>query len=300
MDAKEDYELDVSDRVHSSSQRDHSSRDTNKIPKHTIRGGLTIVITSSMKDIAIFVRDNPSLFQAKTREVVVMGGCKPVNIESSKTALAMASTLKSSMQSVNIWSKLSEIECEPDSAHNNTFDCSASKFFYSRCQQMNVTLTVVSRHAGKSSMILFTLSALTFNSPVAYAAKMPRSVYDDLALTGSPIGWRLRNSQRASIDQLWQRACSKDPAARCGLPFRCDRKWFISELNDYFCLRCLRETQLCLHLSFRYFLRRKRRSVTLLRGYCVSSVASGSQTDGLSAPDRSFSTIYFSSAVGIS
>ena len=74
---------------------------------------------------------------------------------------------------------------------------------------MNITLTVVSRYA-------------------AYAAKMPRSVYDDLALTGSSIGWRLRNSQRASIDQLWQRACSLDPAVRKGLPPRCDRKWFIN------------------------------------------------------------------------
>lgn len=74
---------------------------------------------------------------------------------------------------------------------------------------MNITLTVVSRYA-------------------AYAAKMPRSVYDDLALTGSSIGWRLRNSQRASIDQLWQRACSLDPAVRKGLPQRCDRKWFIN------------------------------------------------------------------------
>jgi len=104
---------------------------------------------------------------------------------------------------------LASVECEPDSAHNNQFDTNASAFFYSQCQQMNITLTVVSRYA-------------------AYAAKMPRSVYDDLALTGSSIGWRLRNSQRASIDQLWRRACSTNPDERKGLPPRCDRKWFIN------------------------------------------------------------------------
>jgi len=151
--------------------------------KKEIKGGLTIVVTSSFKDISIFVRDNPKVFASKTREVVVMGGCEPVSADSD--------------------------ECKPDSANNNTFDPEASAHFYSQCQKMNVTLTVVARHS-------------------AYAAKMPRSVYDDLALTGSAIGLRLRNSQRAGIDELWQRASSDDPNVRCGLPPRCDRKWFVN------------------------------------------------------------------------
>eukprot|EP00579_Thalassiosira_antarctica_P031513 CAMPEP_0202033678 /NCGR_PEP_ID=MMETSP0905-20130828/66170_1 /ASSEMBLY_ACC=CAM_ASM_000554 /TAXON_ID=420261 /ORGANISM="Thalassiosira antarctica, Strain CCMP982" /LENGTH=1263 /DNA_ID=CAMNT_0048597589 /DNA_START=136 /DNA_END=3927 /DNA_ORIENTATION=+ len=178
--------------------------------KKVAKGGLTIVVTSSMKDIAIFVRDNPTLFASKTREVVVMGGCKPVPIVDTKASLLSTTDPTSSHCSAShVWSNLATIECEPDSAHNNTFDGSASAFFYSQCQKMNITLTVVSRYA-------------------AYAAKMPRSVYDDLALTGSSIGWRLRNSQRASIDQLWKRACSADPEIRKGLPPRCDRKWFIA------------------------------------------------------------------------
>jgi len=159
-----------------------------------------------MKDIAIFVRDNPTLFASKTREVVVMGGCKPVSVEDTKGKVTSPTSTYSAS---HVWSNLAAIECEPDTAHNNTFDSSASAFFYSQCQKMNITLTVVSRYA-------------------AYAAKMPRSVYDDLALTGSSIGWRLRNSQRASIDQLWQRACSTELSVRKGLPPRCDRKWFIS------------------------------------------------------------------------
>jgi inosine-uridine nucleoside N-ribohydrolase len=181
--------------------------------KKIVKGGLTIVITSSMKDIAIFVRESPTLFASKTREVVVMGGCKPVHITNPKTGLTTddTSVLQSSSQnsSLNVWETLSNIECEPDAANNNSFDPAASAFFYSQCQKMNITLTVVSRFA-------------------AYSAKMPRSVYDDLALTGSSIGWRLRNSQRCSIDQLWRRACSLDPEIRQGLPLRCDRKWFIN------------------------------------------------------------------------
>jgi len=148
-----------------------------------IKGGLAIVLTSSLKDISIFVQNNPIAFASKTREVLVMGGCEPILSNSD--------------------------ECYPDSANNNTFDPEASAHFYSLCQKMDVTLTVVSRHS-------------------AYAAKMPRSVYDDLAQTGSAIGVRLRNSLCAGIDQLWQRASSPDPSVRKGLPPRCDREWFIN------------------------------------------------------------------------
>jgi hypothetical protein len=188
-------------------------RKSNTNSKKVVSGGITIVITSSMKDIAIFVRDNPTLFASKTREVVVMGGCKPVLIPDPGKKLTTNDTSgsQSSSQnsSLNVWETLSTIECEPDAANNNSFDPAASAYFYSQCQKMNITLTVVSRFA-------------------AYSAKMPRSVYDDLALTGSSIGWRLRNSQRCSIDQLWRRACSLDPEIRQGLPLRCDRNWFIN------------------------------------------------------------------------
>lgn len=88
------------------------------------------------------------------------------------------------------------------------FDEAASRFFYRRCQELDVPLVVVSRFA-------------------AYAAKNPRSVYDELALSGSPIGWRLRNEQRESIESLWARTLSEG-AARNGLPERCDRNWSVA------------------------------------------------------------------------
>eukprot|EP00956_Cyclotella_meneghiniana_P014770 scaffold22285_cov70-Cyclotella_meneghiniana.AAC.2 len=183
--------------------------------KKVMRGGLVLVITSSMKDAAIFVRDNPLLFASKTREVIVMGGCKSLDSEVlAKVKEARKTQNEGDLYdpTSSVWSQLAKTECHADSAHNNMFDTAASEYLYTQCQRSNVTLTVVSRYA-------------------AYAAKMPRSVYDDIALTGSSIGWRLRNSQRSSIDQLWRRACSDDPDVRLGLPSRCNRKWFI----DTFC-----------------------------------------------------------------
>ena len=95
----------------------------------------------------------------------------------------------------------------PDTAHNNTFDKEASAFFYRRCQEILVPLIIVSRHA-------------------AYMCPMPRSIYDDMAATGHPIGKRLRDTQRASIEGLWKRASAPEGPERIGLPARCDKAWF--------------------------------------------------------------------------
>ena len=95
----------------------------------------------------------------------------------------------------------------PDTAHNNTFDTEASAFFYRRCQELRVPLIVVGRYA-------------------AYKCPMPRSIYDDMASTGHPIGKRLRDTQRESIEGLWKRACAPEGPERIGLPARCDKTWF--------------------------------------------------------------------------
>jgi len=59
----------------------------------------------------------------------------------------------------------------------------------------------------------------------------PRTIYDDIAWTGHPVGERLRKAQRASIEGLWRRAASDDARGRSGLPARCDGTWF----RDTFC-----------------------------------------------------------------
>ena len=95
----------------------------------------------------------------------------------------------------------------PDTAHNNIFDTEAPEYLYRRCQESGVPLIIVGRFA-------------------AYKCPMPRSIYDDMAATGHPIGKRLRDTQRASIEGLWKRACAPEGADRIGLPARCDKTWF--------------------------------------------------------------------------
>ena len=126
-------------------------------------GNIVLICISSLKDAAQFLRENEALFVAKTKSVTIQGGCLP--FESS-----------------------SPVFLEPDTAQNNVFDREAGFFFYRRCQELGVKLTIMSRHA-------------------AYRCPMPRSIYDKIASTNSPIGVRLRSCQQQAIDDLWRRAC---------------------------------------------------------------------------------------------
>ena len=151
---------------------------------------LSLVVIASLKDVALFLRDNETLFLEKTKEVVIMGGVQEA--EQAQGAGVLCPPLV------------------PDDAHNNQFDRPAAEYFYRRCQEIGVPLIVVSRWS-------------------AYAVQMPRSTYDQLALTGSSIGFRLRSAQRETIEELWQRACAPEFSdARKGLPNRCDRAWFLA------------------------------------------------------------------------
>lgn len=141
---------------------------------------VSLVVIASLKDAALFLRDNETLFVSKVHEVVIMGGVEPV------------------------WHDY----VVPDTAHNNVFDDVASAYFYRRCQELGVRLIVVGRSC-------------------AYAVPVSRGVYEALAATGSPIGWRLRMAQRSTLESLWRRAAADDKSGdRRGLPARCDREWF--------------------------------------------------------------------------
>ncbi|KAH8049880.1 hypothetical protein JL722_11662 [Aureococcus anophagefferens] len=124
-----------------------------------------VVVIASLKDAALFLRDNEALFAAKVKEVSIMGGVTAASVDRGGLL-------------------------EPDTAHNNVFDATAAAFFYRRCQELGVRLVVVGRDA-------------------AYQVPITRRVYEGLAHTGSPIGWRLRNAQRTSIEALWRRAVCK-------------------------------------------------------------------------------------------
>lgn len=147
-------------------------------------GGVHLLLISSMTDAAQFVRENEALFVQKTQSVTIMGGVEPFNVDDG-------------------------LQLIPDTANNNTFDMSAAKELYARCQDLRVPLVILSRYA-------------------AYACPMPRDIYDDMAWTGHPIGLRLQTTQRQSIEGLWQRAASADGEKRMGLPDRCNKQWFCS------------------------------------------------------------------------
>ena len=95
----------------------------------------------------------------------------------------------------------------PDTANNNTFDMPASRFFYARLQELGIKLNVLTRFA-------------------AYGCPLPRTVYDDMKSSGSPIALRLFDVQRSSIEELWKR-CNAEGEERKGLPPRCSKAWYM-------------------------------------------------------------------------
>jgi len=145
---------------------------------------IAVICISSLKDVALFLRDNTALFISKCHSITIMGGVEDFDEDDNANALV------------------------PDTAQNNTFDMEASKFLFARCQQLGVPLIVLSRHA-------------------AYACPVSRQIYDTMQKTNNPIAGRLKQAQRSSIENLWNRARAPvGDASRMGLPPRCDVPWF--------------------------------------------------------------------------
>ena len=160
---------------------------------------ISLLCISSLKDAALFLRDNEALFVAKTKSVTIMGGAGLNESPNSPHANNGPGTPREVLGSLT-----------PDTAHNNMFCKDSAEFLHRKCQELGVPLVIISRFA-------------------AYAVPIERATYDDLAQTGGPIGWRLRNMQRATIESLWVRACAAgDAPERQGLPARCDKAWFLT------------------------------------------------------------------------
>jgi ADP-ribose pyrophosphatase YjhB (NUDIX family)/inosine-uridine nucleoside N-ribohydrolase len=70
-------------------------------------------------------------------------------------------------------------------AYNNMTHQPSADFVYARVQELGLPLVVVSKEA-------------------AYAAAVPRTLYDGMAATGHPIGIYLQNQQRQSLANLWE------------------------------------------------------------------------------------------------
>ena len=127
---------------------------------------LTLLLLSSTKDAALFFRDNTDLFRSKIKTVVFSGEAKVPGHTDGDEAQFI----------------------EPDeSSPNVAIDITSAQFLFRRLQEWGVPLIVLGQRAAR-------------------AAPTPRSVFDQLAELGSPIGWRLQSSQKEAIEKLWQDA----------------------------------------------------------------------------------------------
>lgn len=155
-------------------------------------GSVTLVLIAGLSEVAEVLRSHSRLVRAKVKSVAIMGG---VELEEGLVLLD------------------SDGYMSPDSAANNKFDMEAASYMYRRFQELGIPLRIVTREA-------------------AYAAPVPRDLYDRIASTGHPLAVELRDRQREGIRDLWFRANleAMDPG-RQNLPERCDRNWFC----DNFC-----------------------------------------------------------------
>ena len=157
-------------------------------------GSITLVLISGMTDIAAILRDHFDLVKAKVESVAIMGG---VEVEKGTNKVVIDK----------------DGYMVPDSAANNKFDMDSAIYTYRRLQELGIPLVILTRAA-------------------AYACKVPRSFYDELAATGHPVGIKLRDSQQGSIEALWQKVnLPVGHEGRAKMPERLNRDWFC----DTFC-----------------------------------------------------------------
>jgi hypothetical protein len=150
---------------------------------------ITLLLISGMTDAAALFRNHRELFVEKIREVVIMGG-----IERKDGAV--------------VFDTDGDMIAESRAA-NNAFDFPAASYLYKELQVMHVPMWVLCKEA-------------------AYAAPVSRAVYDELALTGHPVGIRLKEMQCASVSHLWKRVhMASDDPRREKLPAPCDAAWFL-------------------------------------------------------------------------
>lgn len=155
---------------------------------------LTLVLISGMTDIAAILREHGDLVKAKIESVAIMGGVE-VEKDTNKVVIDKDGFMV------------------PDSAANNKFDMDSAIYTYRRIQELGIPMVILTRAA-------------------AYACKVPRSFYDELAATGHPVGIKLRDSQQGSIEALWQKVCLPvGHEGRAKMPERLNRDWFC----DTFC-----------------------------------------------------------------
>ncbi|MBY0552239.1 MAG: hypothetical protein K2W95_33475 [Candidatus Obscuribacterales bacterium] len=150
-------------------------------------GSAIILLISGLTDTANLLREHADLVKQKAAVIAIMGG-----VEQKDNQV----TLDADGYMV------------PDSAANNKFDMDAAKYVYRRFQELGIPMVILTREA-------------------AYAAPVPRDLYDRMAATGHPVGVKLRDTQKTAIQDVWFRAnLAADDERRNKLPERCNKQWF--------------------------------------------------------------------------
>lgn len=148
---------------------------------------VVLLLTSKLTDAAEVLRKKTRLFTDAIRRVVIMGGV---------------------MQKDDLPLLDDEGRMIPDlTAANHDFDKDSTVYLYQMLQDLGIPMTILSRHA-------------------AVAGKVPRSIYDEMAGTGHPVGIRLQKAQKEAIEELWRRANLPAEDKTRQLPARCDKNWF--------------------------------------------------------------------------
>ena len=136
---------------------------------------ITLLCTSSLKDAALFLRDSEALFLHKISSVVVVGNVGTVPTEETEQ-------------------NHDTVSFTPSKSDANKHDMPAAHFVYQRCHLLGVPMTVISEQ-------------------VAHTIKLPSVFYDELAeMNNSPIGSRLRQVKRDTVENAWKSACAHDKA----------------------------------------------------------------------------------------
>jgi inosine-uridine nucleoside N-ribohydrolase len=147
-------------------------------------GSLALVCISSLKDAALFVRDNTVLFKQKIGCVVIMGGVQEFAATPGQEHCLV-----------------------PDSAQNNAYDPAGSEYFMGVCQTLGVPLVVLARHAAYASPMpreIYDHMAHT-GSPIAVRLRTAqRTSMEALwTRTAAPVGDHARMGLPPRCDRAW-------------------------------------------------------------------------------------------------
>lgn len=214
---------------------------------------VVVLCISTLTDTCALMMEQEELFRQKVHSTTIMGGVEIGN--DKETEERIAAHFASDAVSPAFRKQFEDMTRDaqnaghpyhivmPDTANNNTFDMESAINLHIKLQLLHMRLNVITRHAAygcastrpyasrttaaQLAPFLHMRSAHTYTCSlfVLCAAAVPRSIYDAMHATGSPIAARLFTEQKTSIEELWKR-CNASGAGRQGLPNRCDKAWF--------------------------------------------------------------------------